>query len=248
MSSAEKVVAIIQARMGSTRLPGKILLPLAGRPLLEHVVERGRAVAGVDEVIVATSGLDRDDPVRRLGAERGWRVFSGSEADVLDRFYRAAVEAGAAHVMRLTADCPLLCVTEAARLVAQHVASGADYSHNITVWGSGLPLGTGTEIFTFATLEASFRDGHEAHHREHVDEYVYEHPERFRIESLAAPEALRRPSFRLTVDTPEDMALMTAIYDRLHRGRLIALADVVALLDGEPGMLGLNEKIQQRTR
>jgi spore coat polysaccharide biosynthesis protein SpsF len=249
VSSSAPVVAIIQARMGSTRLPGKILKPLAGRPSLAWIVERTRAIAGVDSVIVATTDRPGDDAVETLAREAGWRCFRGSEPDVLDRYYRAAIEGGARHVVRVTADCPLLCVSEAGRTVAHHLAVAADYTHNVTVWGSGLPIGTGVEVMTFAALEASWREGHEPHHREHVDEFVYEHPERFRLECVKAPPELTRPELRLTVDTPEDFALVGTLYERLSRpGHLIDLAEVIALLDAEPALVAINRDIQQRIR
>ncbi len=249
MSSTERVVVIIQARMGSSRLPGKILKLLEGRPSLAWIVERSRAIPAIDEIVVATTNQPGDDAVEALALAQGWRVFRGSEPDVLDRYYRAAVEAKARHVVRVTADCPLLCVDEADRAVRHHLAVAADYTHNVTVWGSGLPIGTGIEVMTFAALEASWHEGHEPHHREHVDEFIYEHPERFRIECVKAPSQLARPELRLTVDTAEDFALVAAIYQRLHRpGHLIALSEVIALLDAEPALLELNRGIEQRIR
>jgi spore coat polysaccharide biosynthesis protein SpsF len=249
MSSADRVVTIIQARMGSTRLPGKILKPLAGRPSLAWIVERCRVVESVAEVIVATTDRPTDDPVAALAKEHGWRLFRGSEPDVLDRYYRAALESGARHVVRVTADCPLLCVSEGDRTIRHHLAVHADYTHNVTVWGSGLPIGCGLEVFTMVALEASWREGHEPHHREHVNEFIYEHPERFRIECVQAPLHLQRPSFRLTVDTPEDLALVSVLYERLQQpGSLVDLSAVIALLDAEPQLLELNRHVEQRVR
>jgi spore coat polysaccharide biosynthesis protein SpsF len=149
-------------------------------------------------------------------------------------------------VLRITADCPLLSWEEADRVIAHHLSTHADYTHNVTVWGSGMPLGTGTEIFTFATLDQSWLDGHEPHHREHVDEFVYEHPERFRIERVEAPAALRRPDLRLTVDTAEDLDLIREIQRRLGPERPVPLGEVVALLDGEPELARRNEHVPQK--
>ena len=229
-----KVVAIIQARLGSTRLPGKVLADLSGEPMLAHVVWRTAAVAGVDEVVVATTDRPADDAIASLCAQRGWPSFRGSEPDVLDRYYRAAVAHQADHVVRVTSDCPLVCTVQASRVVERHLQAGNDYTHNITVWGSGLPLGANAEIFRLSALEAAWRDGREPHHREHVDEYVYEHPERFRIERVDAPPELHRPTMRITVDTPEDIERVRRIYARLYRpGALIDVREVVALLDAE---------------
>jgi spore coat polysaccharide biosynthesis protein SpsF len=240
------IVAVVQARMGSTRLPGKVLEPIAGEPMLAHVVERVRGMELVGHCVVATSSNPADDALEALCAERAWDCFRGSEEDVLDRYYRAALAAGASHVVRITSDCPLVCPRQTDHVIRRHLDTGADYTHNITVWGSGMPLGTGAEVFTLGALERSWHDGHEQHHREHVDEYVGDHPELFRIERVEAPPELRRPELRLTVDTTEDLALMREVYDSLHRpGELIELADVIALVDERPELVELNRHVLQ---
>ena len=242
------IATVIQARVGSTRLPRKVLMDVAGEPMLAHVVARSDAIARSDVTIVATSTLPGDDAIAELAAERGWRVFRGSEDDVLDRYLQAGREAGAEHVIRVTSDCPLVDPGEADRVIAHHLVTGADYTQNITVWGGETPLGVGVEAFTIGALEASARDGHEPHHREHVDEFVYEHPERFRLEVVPALPPLNRPDLRLTVDTPEDMALVRAIYERLHEpGRIVDLAAAIALLDSEPELVELNRHVKQKT-
>lgn len=235
--------------MGSTRLPGKVLLDIAGRPALVHVVDRTRAIAGVDDVVVATSELDSDDPIAELCEQHGWDCFRGSEDDVLDRFYRAATTWRADHVVRVTADCPLVCPVEAGRVVSRQVETSADCTHNLTIFGSGMPLGTSVEVFSFAALEASWREGHEPHHREHVDEFVYEHPERFRIELVSAPPRLRRPDYRLTLDTAEDLELIREIYAEaaFQDDELPVLENVVSLLDRRPDLLELNRYVKQKS-
>lgn len=242
------VVAIIQARVGSTRLHGKVLEPVANEPMLAHVFTRSRAIQGVDDVVVATTTRSEDDAIVDLCRDRRWPCFRGSEDDVLDRYFQAGVSVGAEHVVRITADCPLICPLEGARVVQRHRETGADYTHNITVWGSGMPLGTGVEVFTMQSLETSWQDGLEPHHREHVDEYVGEHPERFRIERVVAPPRLHRPELRLTVDTREDLALVREIYRSLYRAeRVFPLDDVIALVDANPKLLELNRRVVQKT-
>lgn len=241
------VVAIVQARMGSTRLPGKVLEEIAGDFLLSHVVRRTLQMRLVDETVVATSDAEADEVIAALCDDRGWCCFRGSEADVLDRYVQAARAYNADHIVRVTADCPFICPHEADRVVARQLESGADYTHNITVWGSGMPLGTGTEIFTRATLERSWRDGHEAHYREHVDEYVGDHPKLFRIERVDAPPHLRRPDLRLTVDTPEDLLFAREVYARLYQpGDIVGLASVIALLDKTPELVEINRHVVQK--
>jgi spore coat polysaccharide biosynthesis protein SpsF (cytidylyltransferase family) len=241
------IATVIQARTGSTRLPGKVLKEIAGETLLAHVVARCEAMAGSEATVVATSTNAGDDPIAALGAERGWHVVRGSEADVLDRYVQAGREVAADHVIRVTSDCPLVDPREGARVIAHHLATGADYTHNITVWGGQTPLGAGVEAFTLAALERSAREGHEPHHREHVDEYVGEHPELFRIEVVVASEPVRRPELRLTIDEPADLELIRAIYERLYRpGEIVELHDVVQLLDAEPDLLEINRDVKQK--
>lgn len=241
------VIAIIQARMKSTRLPGKVLLDLHGETVLERVVSRVQRMRRLDGFVVATSRAAADDRIEELCRRRSWQVFRGEELDVLDRYYQAARVANAQHVVRVTADCPLVSVEETDRLITRHLESGADYSHNITVWGSGMPLGTGSEIFTLDALERSWRDGKAPHHREHVDEYVGDHPELFKVERLLAPQELYWPDLRLTVDEAPDLELMRAIYARLERaGSFINLRDVIQLIRREPDLFHMNQHVRQK--
>jgi spore coat polysaccharide biosynthesis protein SpsF len=237
-----RVVAIVQARLGSTRLPGKVLLDVCGEPLLARSVVRAQATSRVDDVVVATTTQDEDDEVERLCALRAWHCFRGSVDDVLDRYYRAAREAGADHVVRITADDPFVAEQQVDELVAKHVATGADFTHNLTVWGAEMPLGTGAEVFTWGALEASWTDGREPHHREHVDEYVSEQRARFRFEMVPAPPELARPDVRLTVDRSEDLELVRAIHERAQqRDRPVPLREALDLIDGDGRVRALHD-------
>jgi spore coat polysaccharide biosynthesis protein SpsF len=244
-----RVVVVIQARLGSTRLPGKVLMEIGGALALEHVVARSQAIVGVDGVVVATTDLTDDDAIADACAAHDIACFRGNEEDVLDRYYQVAREWKADHIVRVTADCPLVCPHEAARVVERQLTRGADCTHNLTIFGSEMPLGTGVEVFTFDTIAASWREGRSAHHREHVDEFVYEHPERFQIELVTAPVQLARPRYRLTVDTEEDLDLIRRIYDAVAPGPggLVELRDVIALLDGRPDLVEINVHVQQKT-
>jgi spore coat polysaccharide biosynthesis protein SpsF len=242
------MVAIIQARTASTRLPGKVLTPIGGLPLLAHVVARAEAMAGLDLVMVATSTSAGDDEIERLCADYGWHCFRGSEDDVLRRYADAARSIGAEHIMRITADCPLVCPIEGQRVIERHLGDAADFTHNVTVWGSGMPLGTGVELFTRATLERSDAEGHEPHHREHVDEWASDHRHELRFECVEAPTELNRPELRLTIDTAEDLLLLRAVH---HELRLppsqILLGDVVVLFDRRPELKEINAHVRQKT-
>lgn len=186
--------------MGSTRLPGKVLKPIAGKALLDHVLDRLSLLTYPVTVVVATSTQSQDDAIVWHCMSRGVMVFRGSETDVLDRYFRCAHENGFNHVVRLTADNPFTDIEELQRLIEQHLTQHNDYTHS---FGS-MPLGVGAEIFTFAALERSAREGHAPNHREHVNEYIQENLDVFRTGRLEVDAAKRRPDLRLTVDTEED--------------------------------------------
>ena len=152
------------------------------------------------KVVVATSHLPQDDAIAQHCQSRGVAVFRGSETDVLERYFQCACENGFEHVVRLTADNPFTDMEELQRLIEQHLAQHNDYTHS---FGS-MPLGVGAEIFAFAALERCAREGHAPNHREHVNEYIQENSDVFRIGELKIPAAKRRQDLRLTVDTEDD--------------------------------------------
>ena len=201
------VGVIIQARVGATRLPGKVLLPIAGRVLLDHVLGRLSLLTYPVKVVVATSDLPQDNVIERHCLSQAVQVFRGSETDVLNRYFRCARENGFTHVVRLTADSPFTDIGELQQLIKQHLAQCNDYTHS---FGS-LPLGVGAEVFTFAALNRSAQEGHAPNHREHVNEYIQENPDSFKIGVLEVPLAKQRPDLRLTVDTVDDYQRACAI-------------------------------------
>jgi spore coat polysaccharide biosynthesis protein SpsF len=218
-----KAGIVLQARMGSTRLPGKVLKPLCGRPMLAHILDRLAVVRRADAVVLATSGSPADDVLAGPG------VFRGSESDVLDRYVQAARAFRLDLVVRCTADNPLVDPLMLDVLIETHAGSKADLTHSKTDRGNALPIGAGAEAYTREALERAWREGLEPHHREHVDEYIHEHPELFRIENLPVPPERRAPGLRLTVDTPEDFERMGRIYEALYRpGAIIDLPEAIA--------------------
>ncbi len=236
-----RIIAILQARTGSQRLPGKVLMPIGECSLLERVVERIQRMHMIDDFVVATSVSKGDDKIADLCQMRGWNCFRGPERDVLERYLRAAQAMRATDIVRITADCPLFSWQEADRLIAHALARGSDYAHNLTCWGSGMPIGTGVEVMTIEALGAAWIYGLEAHHREHVTEYIFEHPERFKIELQRAPAELDRPGYRLTVDTSADLDLIRCIQARLApTGGLVELAAAIEWLDAEPALARSN--------
>ncbi|MBE8233255.1 MAG: acylneuraminate cytidylyltransferase [Endozoicomonadaceae bacterium] len=200
---------IIQARMGSTRLPGKVLKSIAGKALLDHVLGRLSLLKYSARVIVATSNLPEDTAIVQHCLKKRIDLFRGSELDVLDRYYRCACHYSCNHVVRLTADNPFTDIEELQRLIEQHLSEGNDYTHSFGF----MPLGVGAEVFTFEALEISAQEGHAANHREHVNEYIQENPNKFRIGSLEVSEAKKQPRLRLTVDTQEDYLRVCSIVE-----------------------------------
>ncbi|MBC7946506.1 MAG: glycosyltransferase family protein [Chitinophagaceae bacterium] len=191
---------VIQARMGSTRLPGKVLKSLAGIAILEHIVHRASLVAQQVQIVVATTDQVQDNVILQFCRERNTKVFRGSENHVLERYVQCARHYSFDHVVRLTADNPFVDVEEIDRLILLHFESNSDYTSSFR----NLPVGVGAEIFLFSALERSLKKGVLPHHVEHVNEYILEHPDEFTIAELTIPSAKKRPDTRLTVDTPED--------------------------------------------
>ncbi|HEY4372677.1 MAG TPA: NTP transferase domain-containing protein [Burkholderiales bacterium] len=209
-STAIKLGIIIQARMGSTRLPGKVLREIAGTPLLGRILDRLEYLRHPATVVVATSTEARDDAIAAYCAQRGAHVFRGSESNVLERYYLCARQYGFDQVIRMTADNPFTDIEELDRLIELHLSSDADFTHSFPV----LPIGVGAEIFTFAGLEESMRKSHAPHHFEHVDEYLIEHPERFKTRRLDVDPAKNHPQVRLTVDDDTDFRRACFIAER----------------------------------
>jgi spore coat polysaccharide biosynthesis protein SpsF (cytidylyltransferase family) len=198
-----RTIAIVQARFGSRRLPGKVLRPLAGRPMLAHVLERAAAIPGVDAVCLATSDAPEDTAIADVAESLGFTVFRGALDDVLDRF-RGAAEATRAHVcVRITADCPLLDPYVAGAVVALRASTGADYASN--VHPPTFPDGLDCEVFTRAALEIAWHEAKTPAQREHVTPFLYGSGERFLCVNLT--RSVARADARLTVDDADDLAL-----------------------------------------
>lgn len=223
-----RIGIVLQARMGSTRLPGKVLRPLGGHPILWHIVNCLRQSKRADSLILATTIADLDAPIREFAKREGILLFAGSEGDVLDRYYQAARAFQLDHIVRCTGDNPLVDPSMLDNLIDLHLSSGADLTHSKTDKGNALPVGVGAEVFTVRALERSWREGRSAHHREHIDEYIQEHPDQFRIVNLPVPRQLSCPGLRLTVDTPQDYERMLQLYDTLYvPERTIDLAQAI---------------------
>jgi spore coat polysaccharide biosynthesis protein SpsF (cytidylyltransferase family) len=241
--SKAKTAAIIQARMGSTRLPGKVMMDLGGETVLARTVLRLRRARLVQEIVIATTTARADDVIIRECQRLHVPVYRGSETDVLDRYYHASLESGSDVVVRVTSDCPLIdpeLVDETVRtLREQH----ADYASNVSP--RTYPRGLDTEAFTVPALGRVWREAHESHQREHVTPYFHEHPKRFRLASASGPSDYSR--YRWTVDTAEDLELIRTIYSRFGNQDHFGWRDVIALMESEPELAEVNSRVFQKS-
>jgi len=239
-----RVVAVVTARMASSRYPGKALVPLAGRPLLEVLLERVGTARGLDGLVLATSRDPQNRPLVELARGMGWATFEGDEDDVLRRHVECARKMEADHVVRVTGDNPLTDIETLERLVALHGSNDADYTY---VPGDALLMGILSEVISTAALERSWERGDPRHRSELVTLYIKEHPGEFRIRTADLPQGLYRPEYRLTVDEAGDVALMQAIFERLAAPeRVVSTREALALLDREPSLVGLNAHLRHR--
>ena len=205
------MLAILQARMSSSRLPGKVLKPLLGRPMIERQMERLRRAASLSGIMVATSTRADDDAIAAWCAGAGADCFRGALDDVLGRFLGALEARGwPEHFVRLTADCPLADPTLIDDLLNAHLASGADYTH--AQEGRTYPKGLDVEVCRTTVLRALEPEA-VGEDREHVTRFIYTHPDRYRIHAIKRDPPLR---YRWTVDTPEDFAFVEAVYTDLY--------------------------------
>ncbi len=222
------IVAIVQARMGSSRLPGKTLADLAGRPMLARVVERVRRAGAVDRVVVATSTAALDDPIAEFCTHEKIPCFRGSENDVLDRFYGAAKEHGADVVVRITADCPLIDPGVIDRVVERFQRGDCDYASNALRYT--YPDGLDTEVFSMAALEQAWREAKKPSEREHVTPYL--RSGKFRAVNVET-ENPSEPQ-RWTVDHPADLEFVRAVYAAFAGETDFRYREVLELLKARP--------------
>lgn len=240
-------LALIQARLGSSRLPGKSGLPLPfsaihdSHTMLGHIVSRARRAASIGQIIIATTTRPLDDKLAALAWRLGAAVYRGDEEDVLSRFAGALDLAtiNPTAIVRLTADNPAIDPSSIDKAVAHHLATSADYTHT-----TGLPLGTNLEIINPTALCRAHAEAHQSDEREHVTPYLRYHPELFRLEALHFTVSPTVASLRLTVDYASDYALLHILYEAL--GSDFVLADLPALLAKCPWLLDINRGNVQR--
>ena len=234
------VIAIVQARMGSSRLPGKVMLDICGKPVLWHIVERLKRSKRIDEIIIATSENIENDRIREFCIEESISNYSGCENDVLDRFYQANKIIAIGNedsIVRITADCPLIDPEIIDRVIEMHKDKKADYTSNVIK--PSFPDGLDCEVMGFSALTDSWINAKLKSEREHVTLYIKNHPELFHIESLENDVNLS--SLRWTLDEPEDYILIKEIYKNLYKDtKGFVTADIINLIDNNPALKTIN--------
>lgn len=232
------VLAILQARCSSHRLPNKVLKPLLGRAMVLREMERLTHSRYIDRLVLATSTDVSDDPLCALAKETGVNIYRGSLDDVLDRYYACAKEYGAEHIVRVTGDCPLIDWRVSDDVIARHLTEKNDYTHTTERFPDGLD----TEVMTFAALAQAHREAQLTSEREHVTLYFRNHPERFRTGDVDCAEDYR--DLRWTVDEPCDFAFVEAVYEKLYaKNNDFSMHDILALLQEHPDLRMLNHGI-----
>lgn len=233
------LAAIVQARMGSTRLPNKTLMPAVGKPLILHLLERLKHSELLEGIILATTVESEDDILAKVVEENGYWVFRGSEADVLDRYYQAAKQFSVDPIIRITGDCPLIDPTVVDKVITQFRSGRFDHV------GNGIPPsypdGLDAEIFSFAALEAAWKNARLPSEREHVSSYIWNRKKEFRYGNVR--NAVDLSSLRWTLDYREDYELIKAIFEGLYQdGKVFLMQDVLKFLVQHPEIAQLNSR------
>ncbi|MDB4442757.1 glycosyltransferase family protein [bacterium] len=236
------ILAILQARITSQRLPSKVLMTILGRPMLELQIERILRCKKIDQLIVATSINQEDDPIDTLCKKMEISCFRGDLANVLDRFYQAARRYRPQHVVRLTGDCPLTDPMLIDELIEFYLARKCDYASNCQE--PTLPDGLDAEIFTFETLAQTWQEAKLPSHLEHVTQFMYSQPQRFTIASYKYHQDLSR--YRWVVDEPEDLEFVRKIYEKLYPSNPeFRTQDIVALLKRNKKLVEINQRFKR---
>jgi len=229
------VSAILQARMSSTRFPGKALYPLAGVPLTEHIINRIKAVTDFDHIVLAVPDAPTEIPLIEMAQRLNIAIARGPEEDVLERFLIAADQVKAQHIVRICGDNPLIDRQLMRSLIHTHLRENTDY----TVTSDSIPLGTGTEVVKVNALKSISETTAEPKHREHVTTWFHDNPTLMSRSHVPAPTYLRNKSHRLTVDTRNDLTLMEKIFNEFYSlaSPLLDLEKVIQFLDTHPGYI-----------
>jgi len=229
--------------MGSTRLPGKILIDIQGKSLLEHVIDRVCTSKLIEQIIIATTSNEKDKTIVDFAQEHQILYYVGSEDNVLDRFYQAAKMFHAGLIVRITPDDPFKDPEVIDKLVSHYLAHRGSLDYVSNTIKPTYPEGLDVEVFTFAALEKAWREAKKPSEREHVTPYIWNHSELFRIVNIENDEDLSH--LRWTLDTEADLRFTQEIYAKLYRGQIFLMKDILTLLEKEPELLKINQGIER---
>jgi len=234
-----KVTAIIQARMTSTRLPGKVFMKVMGRPLLSYQIERLRFSKRIDDIIIATTTNKEDGPIAKLAQKEGLNFYRGSEDDVLDRYYQTAKKYNVKNIMRLTADCPLIDPDICDSIANVYFESGVDYIRTGETFAEGLDC----EIISFSVLTKAWQESILNAEREHVTLYILNHPKLFKI--MVKENEADDSRYRMTVDEEEDFLVVKTILENLYKGNnsYFTVKEIKSYLETHPEVYRLSSNI-----
>lgn len=234
------ILCIVQARSSSTRLPGKVLKPILGKPMIVHELERLQRSKRIDKIVLATSQEPSDDALAAVVSKSGIDVYCGSLDDVLDRYYQCAKAYQPKHVVRITGDCPVIDWRVVDAVIEKHLAEENDY----TVTTERFPDGLDTEVFRFVALKRAWREAHFLSEREHVTQYFRKHTEIFKLGYMDCEQNLG--VMRWTVDEPQDFEFIRQAYEELYgQNQDFSMQDILQLLERRPGLLAINQGIQR---
>ena len=244
MTTKQKIMAIIEARMTSERLPGKVLLPACGKPLLAHQIERLKRVKNLDGIVVATTINKADDPIEDLAKIMGIYCFRGSEEDVLGRVLGAAQTNKVGIIVELTGDCPAIDPIVIQEGIEQFLNSDVDYIEN-----TGFPGGMNYAIFRTKTLsEVEKETRNDLAAREHVSLPIYENPKRYRIKRITPSKKFCRPEIFVELDEEDDYKFIKTIFEALYpKNPMFGLSEILTYLDQNPKVIQINEHVRRKT-
>ncbi len=234
------ILCIVQARSSSTRLPGKVLKPILGKPMILHELERLQHSKRIDKIVLATSQDESDKELADIVAGNDFKAYRGSLDDVLDRYYQCAKPYQPEHVVRITGDCPVIDWRVVDAVIEKHLAEGNDYTSTSEKYPDGLD----TEIVRFSALEQAWKDARMSSEREHVTLYIRNHANQFRCGQMACRQNLNR--MRWTVDEPQDFEFIRQVYGELYeQNNDFSMQDILQLLKRRPALLTINQGIQR---
>jgi len=241
----KNIIAIVQARMGSTRLPGKVMLDIAGKPMLVRDIERIQRAKKIDDIVVATTTKSEDDIIELMCHENEWNFYRGSETDLLDRYYQTAITFEADPVVRITSDCPLIEPAIIDQLIEKFLSlqPEIDYVSNIFPIRT-YPIGLDAEVMSFSALKRCWKEDLNPLFREHVTEYILHNPNLFKFKEITNNNDLSL--MRWTVDTKEDLEFVRRIYSHFKTD-CFSWYDILALLREYPELQDINRNIKQKT-